>query len=41
MDFSEALAVFLHEHAHIFGYDGHRGFTDALTELIEAVVRFS
>ena len=38
-DFSEAVAVFLHEHAHIFGYDGHRGFTDALTELIETIVR--
>jgi hypothetical protein len=38
-DFSEALAVFLHEHAHIFGYDGSRGFTDALTELLETVVR--
>jgi hypothetical protein len=39
MDFAEALAVFLHEHANIFGYDGHRGFSDALTELIETVVR--
>jgi hypothetical protein len=38
-DFAEALAVFLHEHAHIFGYDGDRGFTDALTELIETVIR--
>ena len=38
-DFAEALAVFLHEHAHIFGYDGQRGFTDALTELLETVVR--
>ncbi len=40
MDFAEALAVFLHEHAHIFGDDGHRGFTDALTHMIEAVVRY-
>jgi hypothetical protein len=39
-DFSRALAVFLHEHAHIFGHDGSRGFTDALTELLENVVRF-
>ena len=31
--------MFLHEHAHIFGHDGHRGFTDALTELIETIVR--
>ncbi len=38
-DFAEALAIFLHEHAHIFGYDGSRGFTDALTQLIETVVR--
>jgi hypothetical protein len=38
-DFAKALAVFLHEHAHIFGYDGSRKFTDALTELIESVVR--
>jgi hypothetical protein len=38
-DFSEAVAVFLHEHAHIFGHDGHRGFTDALTELVETIVR--
>lgn len=39
-DFPEALATFLHEHAHIFGHDGSRGFTDALTELLETVVRF-
>lgn len=38
-DFSEALATFLHEHAHIFGYDGSRAFTDALTELLETVMR--
>ena len=38
-DFAEALAVFLHEHSHIFGYDGSRGFTDALTELMETLVR--
>lgn len=38
-DFPEALAVFLHEHTHILGYDGSRGFTDALTELLEIVVR--
>lgn len=37
-DFPRALAVFLHEHAHIFGPDGDRGFTDALTELLETVV---
>ena len=38
-DFAEALAIFLHEHAHVFGHDGDRCFTDALTELIETVVR--
>jgi len=38
-DFPEALATFLHEHAHIFGYDGSRGFTDSLTGLLETVVR--
>jgi hypothetical protein len=38
-DFAEALAIFLHEHSHIFGYDGSRGFTDALTELMETLVR--
>lgn len=40
-DYPTAVAVFLHEHAHIFGHDGSRGFTDALTELIEAVIRHS
>jgi hypothetical protein len=39
-DLPRALAVFLHEHAHIFGHDGSRGFTDALTELLENVIRF-
>ncbi len=38
-DFAAALAVFLHEHSHIFGYDGSRGFTDALTETLEIVIR--
>ncbi len=39
-DLAHALAVFLHEHAHIFGHDGSRGFSDALTELLEVVVRY-
>ncbi len=39
LDFPSALAVFLHEHSHVFGHDGSRGFTDALTELLEVVVR--
>ena len=38
-DFATAMATFLHEHAHIFGNDGSRGFTDALTEMFESVVR--
>jgi hypothetical protein len=38
-DFAEAVAIFLHEHAHIFGRDGSRGFTDALTELLETLIR--
>lgn len=38
-DFPFAVSLYLHEHAHIFGYDGSRQFTDALTELIETVVR--
>jgi hypothetical protein len=38
-EFARALAIFLHEHAHVYGYDGSRGFTDALTELIEASIR--
>jgi hypothetical protein len=37
-DFAEAFAVFVHEHAHVLGYDGSRGFTDALTGLLETVV---
>jgi predicted metal-dependent hydrolase len=37
-DFAEAFAVYVHEHAHVLGYDGSRGFTDALTGLLETVV---
>lgn len=37
-DFSEALAVILHEWGHIFGYDGSRSFTDALTEFIALII---
>ena len=33
------VAIFLHEHAHIFGHDGSRGYTDALTELLESIIR--
>lgn len=38
-DLGHAAAVFLHEHAHIFGWDGSRGFSDALTEMLETVMR--
>ena len=38
-DFSEAVSVFLHEHSHIFGHDGSRDFTDALTELLGTVIK--
>lgn len=38
-DLAHSLAVYLHEHSHIFGYDGSRGFTDALTEVLEIVIR--
>jgi hypothetical protein len=37
-DFPDAVAIFLHEHSHIFGYDGSRGFSDALTELLATVI---
>ena len=39
MPFGRAVAVFLHEHAHIFGFDGNRGFSDSLTELLEQVIQ--
>lgn len=38
VDFPDAVAVFLHEHSHIFGHDGSRGFSDALTELVATVI---
>lgn len=38
-DFAAALSTFLHEHTHMFGYDGSRTFSDALTELLEAIIR--
>ncbi|MBX9582043.1 MAG: hypothetical protein K2X87_17195 [Gemmataceae bacterium] len=36
--FGRALAIYVHEHAHVFGADGSRRFTDALTEALEGVV---
>lgn len=38
-EFSKAFALFIHEHAHFYGYDGDREFTDALTWMFEATVR--
>jgi hypothetical protein len=38
-EFSKAFALFIHEHAHFYGYDGDREFTDALTWMLEATVR--
>jgi hypothetical protein len=39
-DFAAAFSIFLHEHSHIFGYDGSRGFSDELTKLMEIVIRY-
>jgi hypothetical protein len=36
--FGYALSVYLHEHAHLAGSDGSRGFSDALTRLLAAVI---
>lgn len=38
-DFSEALATLMHEWGHIYGYDGSRSFTDALTEFLVAIIK--
>ena len=38
-DFADGLAIFLHEHAHVFGHDGSRSFTDALTRILAVVIR--
>lgn len=38
-EFADALKVYLHEHAHIFGRDGSRGFSDSLTELLGQAIR--
>ena len=39
LEFAEAFATFLHEHAHALGYDGDRKFTDALTQAIATLIR--
>lgn len=36
--FSDAMAILLHEWAHIYGYDGSRGFSDALTGFIAMIL---
>lgn len=38
-DFAQAIATYLHEHAHVFGHDASRAFTDALTTMIESCIR--
>ncbi len=38
-NFSEALSVYLHEMAHMFGAEGTRNFTSALTRIIELCVK--
>ena len=35
--FNTGFATYLHECSHLFGHDGSRGFTDALTQLIESL----
>jgi len=36
--FGMALSTFLHEHSHIFGWDGSRAFSDALTVIMQELV---
>ena len=38
-DFSLAMSILLHEWGHIYGYDGSRDFTDALTEFIALIIK--
>lgn len=37
--FSDAVAILLHEWTHIYGYDGSRIFSDALTEIIAIILK--
>ena len=37
--FNDALAILLHEWAHIYGYDGSRSFSDALTYFISLILK--
>ena len=38
LSFAEALAILVHEWSHIYGYDGSRSFTDALTGFIVGLI---
>ena len=38
LNFADALAIIVHEWSHIYGYDGSRGFTDALTNLVAKII---
>ena len=38
-DFSQALSILLHEWGHIYGYDGSKSFTNALTEFISLIIK--
>lgn len=38
LSFSDSLAILLHEWAHIYGYDGARTFSDALTSFISLIL---
>lgn len=39
MEFGDALAILLHEWGHIYGHDGSRSFTDALTDFMATVIK--
>lgn len=39
-DFAEFFSIYIHEHVHIFGHDGSRGFTDSLTRIIESIITY-
>jgi len=38
IEFEAIKLLQIHEHSHIMGWDGHRGFSDHLTELLEQVI---
>jgi hypothetical protein len=38
-DFPDALAILIHEWGHIYGFDGSRSFTDALTQFLGAIIK--